>query len=219
MAKENLKVTVDSARIRNLLRRLREIDTKGILTATRKAFYSFDDAIADYQDLALDPKIQENLKGVVLDSRTGHLAQSINARNSTLLREGKGNARLTYRSKVPYASIHETGGKIVPVHSKYLKIPIRHDRASLRNLTMTKSGVHRPNFNKDDTFITRSKAGNLIIFLNKDGGIVPLYVLKTSVTIPARKWFSKSVEDTRSKLYKFLRQSVNDYIKAQKGIA
>jgi hypothetical protein len=38
----------------------------------------------------------------------------------------------------------------------------------------------------DNTFVARSKKGNLIIFQRRGVQITPLYVLKTSVKIPAR---------------------------------
>ena len=213
MPKETFSVQIKSTGVTRLLRRFNDIHTKGVPKALSKGTYSIDDAISDWQDVDLDPRIQERLKGIDLKSRTGHLAQSINAQNSTLVLEGTENLELTYKSKVPYAHIHEKGGKIEPVSAKYLKIPFKHDKPSLRNLTSTKSGVHRPNFNKDDTFIARSKAGNLIIFLNRNKKIVPLYVLKKSVKIPASHWFENSVDDTEGKLKPRLVRSLNSLIK------
>ena len=45
-----------------------------------------------------------------------------------------------------------------------------------------------------NTFCTTSKAGNLIIFQKRGTSIVPLYVLKTQVTIPPRLGMRKTLE-------------------------
>jgi hypothetical protein len=37
-----------------------------------------------------------------------------------------------------------------------------------------------------NTFVAKTKAGNLVIFQKRGATIVPLYVLKTQVTIPPR---------------------------------
>lgn len=75
--------------------------------------------------------------------------------------------------------IHEYGGTISS--SKLLTIPLPAALSS-RGVPLKSSAADWSN-----TFVARSKAGNLIIFQRQGlGVIVPLYVLKDSVHIPAR---------------------------------
>lgn len=79
-----------------------------------------------------------------------------------------------------YMAIHETGawvrgkGKLIPV-----PLPAALDG---RGVPLKKRPRQWPN-----TFVARSKAGNLIIFQKQsDGGLVPLYVLKKRIRVPKR---------------------------------
>ena len=89
---------------------------------------------------------------------------------------------------VPYASIQETGGVIKPKNAKYLCIPLP--------AALDSSGIPLKSSPRDwpGTFCTLSKAGNLIIFQKRGTSIVPLYVLKDSVTIPPRLGMRKSLD-------------------------
>lgn len=79
-------------------------------------------------------------------------------------------------------TIHETGGVIVANAGGYLTIPLPAALDS-RGVPIYPSSRDWPN-----TFIQRSRKGNLIIFQRKLGTsqITPLYVLKNSVKIPPR---------------------------------
>ncbi|WP_113155973.1 hypothetical protein [Nitratireductor sp. OM-1] len=78
------------------------------------------------------------------------------------------------------AGVQEFGATIKPKSAKYLTVPLP---AALNSdgTPIKKSAREWPN-----TFVARSKAGNLIIFQRRGAQIIPLYVLKTSVTIPPR---------------------------------
>lgn len=89
---------------------------------------------------------------------------------------------------VPYANIQEMGGTITPKKSKFLAIPLA---AALNSKGVPLKPGPRSWAN---TFVAKSKAGNLIIFQKRGASIVPLYVLKTSVTIPPRLGFRKTLE-------------------------
>lgn len=86
-----------------------------------------------------------------------------------------------------YMAIHETGGTITPKRSKYLTIPLP---AALdkRGMPIHSSARDWPN-----TFVQRSKRGNLLIFQKRGTQIVPLYVLKSSVFLPARLGMAEAV--------------------------
>lgn len=76
--------------------------------------------------------------------------------------------------------IHETGGTIRRKRAKFLTIPLPAACDS-RGLPLKPSAR-----DWDNTFVARSKRGNLLIFQRRGRGIVPLYLLKTSVYMPAR---------------------------------
>jgi hypothetical protein len=83
-------------------------------------------------------------------------------------------------ASVEYAHIQEYGGTIVPTTAKYLAIPLPN-ALDVRGVPL-KAGPRE----WSNTFVARSKAGNLLIFQKQSIRIVPLYVLKNKVTIPAR---------------------------------
>lgn len=87
-----------------------------------------------------------------------------------------------------YARIHETGGTITPKKGKYLTIPL--PAALNSNGTPIKSKAR----DWDKTFILKSKKGNLLIVRRDGRHLTPLYLLKTSVTIPARLNLGSTVE-------------------------
>jgi hypothetical protein len=82
---------------------------------------------------------------------------------------------------VPFPlSVHETGA-VIRRRGKLLAIPLE--------AALTSSGVPKKRGPRAwrNTFVARSRRGNLLIFQKKPGGkIVPLYVLKERVRIPRR---------------------------------
>ena len=87
-----------------------------------------------------------------------------------------------------YLAIHETGGTIRAKRSKYLTIPL----AAALNTDGTPK--RRSAREWENTFVGRSKAGNLLIFQKTATGMIPLYVLKKEVTIPARLGMKATLE-------------------------
>jgi hypothetical protein len=79
-----------------------------------------------------------------------------------------------------YMSVQEEGAVIRPKRAKYLTVPTPYALDS-RGLPLRRSAR-----GWDNTFISRSKKGNLIIFQKRGTGIIPLYVLKKEVRIPPR---------------------------------
>lgn len=91
-------------------------------------------------------------------------------------------------SAEPYARIQETGGTIYPVKAQWLTVPLP---AALNSDGTPKKATARE---WDNTFIIKSKAGNLIIVQKNGADLIPLYVLKKSVTIPPRMKMRETVE-------------------------
>lgn len=85
-------------------------------------------------------------------------------------------------------SFHEHGGTIRAKRAKYLTIPLP--------AAMDSRGVPLKARARDwpDTFVKRSRKGNLIIFQKRGHDIIPLYLLKPSVYIPPRLRMQETVE-------------------------
>ncbi len=90
--------------------------------------------------------------------------------------------------KAYYLKTHEYGATITPKKAKYLTIPLP---AALNSNGTPKKKSARDWIN---TFVATSKKGNLIIFQKTGSKIVPLYVLKKSVTIKPRLGMRKALE-------------------------
>lgn len=86
-----------------------------------------------------------------------------------------------------YLRIQEKGGTITPKKAKYLTVPLP---AALNSNGTPKKPSAR---DWENTFVAKSKAGNLIIFQKMGAKIIPLYVLKTSVKIPPRLGMEKAL--------------------------
>jgi hypothetical protein len=87
------------------------------------------------------------------------------------------------------AAVHERGAVIRAKRAQYLTIPLP--------AALNKNGTpKRPTARSwRNTFIKRSKKGNLLIFQKQpNGDILPLYVLKKSVRIPKRLAFQEAFE-------------------------
>lgn len=114
-----------------------------------------------------------------LSRRTGYGIKSI--RDSSGVSGGSTlQSIVLYVGGADYMRIHETGGVIRPKSGKYLTIPLPE--------ALNGDGTPKRRSARDwnDTFIQKSRNGNLLIFQKRGGSIMPLYVLKTSVTIPPR---------------------------------
>lgn len=133
-----------------------------------------------------------------LKVRTGALRRTFDVEQS-----GKtaGTWSMTVYTTSPYARIHEDGGDVSADKGRgpnaKLAIPLP--------AAQTGAGVARGSPRSfPDTFIARAKSGkkSLLIFQKKGKAIVPLFVLKDKVTIPARlgfedEWNEGSAERAR----------------------
>lgn len=114
-----------------------------------------------------------------LSKRTGALIASI-AASVNVTGETFDAIMGSIGSDVPYAAIQEYGGTIHAKNAQFLAIPLP-PALDAQGVPLMMGPRAWPN-----TFVAKSKAGNLIIFQRRGTSIVPLYVLKTSVTIPPR---------------------------------
>lgn len=156
-------------------------------------------------------KLKDNVSGAILNRRTGHLAQSIGAkveRDSNQDLMGTIGSGYGAMERMPYAEIHETGGVITPKRAKYLTIPLQ--------AALTSAGAPKKAGARDwkDTFVGRSRAGNLIIFQKRGkGSLIPLYVLKKRVTIPARRYMSITRDQMTGRVVLAIRGAIERSLK------
>ena len=126
----------------------------------------------------LQADVKRRLSGESLRVRSGILRRSI----GTEIREDGAEGRVGPQG-IPYGRIHELGGEVRPVRARYLTIPL--------DAAKTPAGVARGRATDfKNTFFRRSAAGNLILFMQQGKGIVPLFVLKQRVRIPARPYLA-----------------------------
>ena len=109
-----------------------------------------------------------------------------------------------------YARIQEEGGTIKAKSGKFLCIPLP-SALDGNGLPLKSSPRDWPN-----TFCARSRAGNLIIFQRRGTSIVPMYVLRESVTIPPRLGMKKTLD---AGLPYFVERAMDQMVKAVREAA
>lgn len=112
-----------------------------------------------------------------LSSRSGKAQDSIRRSVRTVI---DGNDVVGFIGGIYYLKAHEFGATIRARRSQYLTIPLP--------AALDSAGVPLKRSARDwtNTFIKRSRKGNLLIFQKRGDQIVPLYVLKKEVTIRKR---------------------------------
>lgn len=131
-----------------------------------------------------------------LSKRSGTLTRELNPRRIGVTRAG--SVKAVDEISVSFtltgiAAVHERGAVITPKRARYLTVPLP--------AALDKRGVALFPRARDwqNTFVKRSKAGNLLIFQKRGKDqIVPLYVLKKRVVIPKRLAFEPAFEAGRS---------------------
>lgn len=119
---------------------------------------------------------------------TGNLGRGI----TVMGERGTGSARVG--PQAIYGAIHEFGGTIRPVRAKYLAIPVGE---------LTGSPTEHP-----DLHLGVSRAGTL--FLANASGIQ--YVLKRSVTIPARPYLGPAMESAKPQVPGIIAEELRDLV-------
>ena len=144
----------------------------------------------------IEDKLKQNISGPILKVVTGHLRQSIGSKVEFSKKEIKGiiGSGVRTGNRVVYADILEKGGVIKPKKAKFLTIPIGE------NKTKTEKIAYRAR-DFENTFIRKG-----IIFQNLGKGkIRPLFLLKSSVTIPDFMYLSQ----TAGQMESIVEESIN----------
>jgi phage gpG-like protein len=130
-----------------------------------------------------------------LHVRTGALRRSV---VPGPIEEGKSFIRgqVLVGQNLPYAMIHEYGGEIRPKNASYLTIPL----AAVK----TPAGVARFRARDAEAYGYQTFVRNRVIFGSRDGRIVPLFALKSSVKIPARPFFRPAIKAKQHEIVQLL---------------
>ena len=124
-----------------------------------------------------------------LNRRSGNLSRDWVVETSDEAEEMSVTVR-TQGAANAYAGIQERGGTIKPVNGRYLWIPLAANLMSNGMAHLTPSqAIQQPHFIRWDrgpVFFGKSPVKQSKKSFAENFGIVPLFVLKTSVTIPAR---------------------------------
>jgi len=156
----------------------------------------------------------QKLSGQALKARTGNLRRAIFHKVGAVANDVIGVVGVDL-AKAKYGRIQELGGVIRPKKSKHLTIPL--------DAAKTGNGVAR--FTARDVISSPGSYGyvgtftrNNIIFGKQDGGgIVPLFALKTSVTIRAVGYLKSTVEEKMSWIKQTLMDSIAAGVKEMNG--
>jgi len=200
---EHATVTVLSEKLSRMLKKFPD----AVLART-------SDIMTQWQIYELEKQVQLGLAGLDLNRRTGHLFRGVRFSKVVTSTLGEAEVKVSMGvlpDYVPYAMIQETGGTIKS-KGKLLTVPTRY--------ALTTAGVtKKPAPEWKNTFVIKTKSGNLLIMQNrKHGEVVPLFVLRKSVKIPASHWASNAVKRSLPKLQTEIKtMDVNAIIKKSTG--
>ncbi len=127
----------------------------------------------------------------------GNLARSWQKGTTTYV---GGDPQITLGSELKYAAIHEEGGTIRPVSARFLTVPI------------SKSADRRRASDFPEAFVLKSKTGDLFIARAAGKNLELLYALKTSVDIPARRYVTNAIEDSRPEMDRIFDRAIDALI-------
>ncbi len=141
-------------------------------------------------------RLKEKLTNDLLHVRTGRLrgaadAEVVETGSVVSLQLGI----LEQSEALVYGPIQEFGGTVKPVNAQHLYIPTEFAKTPAGVPRFTPRGAE----SEYATFVRRSRLGNLLEFGRPLGGgdVVPLFVLKDEVIIPATHFVGSTAEEMR----------------------
>lgn len=199
-----IELTITQTDLERIAEKIRKLD---INDQGQALFSGFQSAA-----LFVERALKLNISGPILKVRSGRLRSSIGSMitfedNSLKAVIGSGARQ---GERVSYANIHETGGTITPKAGSFLTIPLK--------AAMTSAGVQR--FTARDVINNRTKyitsfIRKGIIFgvlPGKSNRITPLFILKTSVNIPARYYMSRTTEETSGEVVNIILRKIDEVL-------
>ena len=167
-----------------------ELDAPDLAAVSAKARTAMNKALKSWGNDYWNRLVKERLSGRPgLNRRSGNLARDWIVETSVESEEMSVTVR-TQGAANAYAGIQETGGTIKPIHGNFLWIPLTANLTKDGTARITPSqAIAQPHFiswNKGPIFFGKSPVKQTKKDFATNFGIVPLFVLKRSVTIPAR---------------------------------
>ena len=167
-----------------------ELTAPDLSMVAGKARTAMNKALASWGRTYWRRLVEERLSGRPgLNRRSGNLSRDWVVETSGEAEEMSVTVR-TQGAANAYAGIQERGGTIKPVNGRYLWIPLAANLMSNGMAHLTPSqAIQQPHFIRWDrgpVFFGKSPVKQSKKSFAENFGIVPLFVLKTSVTIPAR---------------------------------
>ena len=150
-------------------------------------------------------EIKLNLQGKVLDVRTGGLLRAWS--QPPVISQENGETVGFLRANSPYAKIHEDGGVVRPTGGRrFLTIPMRAAKtaAGLPAFRAYEVFQNPGAYGFRYTWINKAKTAILGVGKGKNAPVKALFLLRTSVTIPARHYVSDALDVVRRKLPEML---------------
>lgn len=172
-----------------------EVDAKGTLDSLSSGLEQVKRELTLQMFRALtvlETAIKQNIRSKSgLKVRTGALLNSV---KKDVYEEGGAVVGEVGTEGVPYARIHEFGGTIRPKNAQNLTIPTDVNRRA--------DGT--PKMSIQDVFATKKAfIAKGVVFLKKGAGnIEPMFILKKSVTIPARPYIQPALAAKKDKILK-----------------
>ena len=186
--------------LKDVAQQLRKLSARGLMDALERAAFEY----------ALEAEAHaKDLMTTKLKPRTGRLRASVNADVRRTGSSVKIVLRAGHEKKVPYAATHEFGETITAPSGKALRLPLPR--------ALTARGVDRfpPPLRQtggDQFFFKKSKKGEPLLWNKKDNK--PWYILKKSVTIPARPTMGPTFDRLEKQLIPELRSVIESAVEA-----
>jgi len=193
-----IEATISSTDLKRIYSKLDRINPRNRINVLIDAFRK--------ASLFVENKLKENISGKILKVRTGRLRASIGSRIN-ISREGISGvigSGVRQGNRVVYANIHEIGGIITPKKVQWLTIPLAG--------ALTPAGDLRGGATSARDFANTFIARN-IIFQRQGKNIIPLFVLKKQVKIPARKYLSRTLEQTQRRIMQIMLDNISRALK------
>lgn len=162
--------------------------------------------------LAVRENILLNLRGDPLHTRTGTLMRSWSGMPA--VEDTASGPVVTLASSAVYSAIHEFGGTVAPVNKAFLTIPLEAVRNPSGTRTKFSAAELRDSpgqLGLKSTFINRARTA--ILGVQHGGGLVPLFAIADSVTIPARGYVSRAVARARAQAGGIVSEAVHSVMR------
>jgi phage gpG-like protein len=208
-----IELTLNPNEVSKLINRVKDLSPKRRHNAIYRAFR---DATLETEKL-----LKLNISGKYLLVRSGRLRASIGSK--VLETEegisgiiGSGVRQGGEGARVKYANIHETGGTITPKNTRFLTIPLSEALTNAGVLRFTARQLFAGETKYDGAFVWRGIIYGYMIAKGKRP-VTPLFLLKSSVTIPARYYMSRTLADIQGKLFSIMTKGVERTINGNAG--